>query len=364
MKFKVFILFFFCSITLFSQTNISGCVLDEKVHEPIPYVVVYTNSHSVLTDENGHYNLSVETSDSIYFQHLAYNFYAVSSNSLLPNNTVYLIPHTVELTDVVISPVDAQVLLTKAGQNLNKKLKKEDSRLYLFHVEESNSLGKGRELYALIDIAFNRTNKITRSYIWNSNLLYLDKNQDSKQDDFYGKIGFPIRIELFPTRQILGGRTFDKYIYSVHEVDSEHFILNLSPRHPNEKNYWYSQCTINKRDTTLEEFVSQSLSNVEDLTQQHIKNVNFTLTNQFYRAKIVQDEKTGDYHFKQIEHIGSIKVKTVDSNINVNFRSTSSVLDGYTVIQGMGKKKIKLSDYELFETDFPNTPGFWKQYVK
>jgi len=122
MRFNFFILFFFFSTVLFSQLKILGTVLDKETHEPIPFVVIYTNNpsnnRSTLTDEQGRYHLIVNPSDSVYFQHLAYKFYAVSSNGLLQNDTVNLIPHTVELTDVTISPIDAQSLLKKAGQNL------------------------------------------------------------------------------------------------------------------------------------------------------------------------------------------------------------------------------------------------------
>ena len=186
MRFHFFILFFFFSTALFSQTNISGIVLDEQTHEPIPYVVIYTNnqsnSRSILTDEQGRYHLIVNPFDSVYFQHLAYKFYAVSSNDLLQNGTVNLIPHTVELTDVSISPIDAQSLLKKAGQNLNKKLKEKDTRSYLFHVEESNTLGKERELYALIDVTFNRYNSIEKFYMWDYKLRPPIPSKENQQD--------------------------------------------------------------------------------------------------------------------------------------------------------------------------------------
>ena len=365
MKLKLLVSFALCPLALYSQSKISGTVLDKETHEPIPFVVIYTNNQSSVTDEQGRYHLMVERSDSIYFKHLAYNFYAVSSNDLLQNDTVNLIPHTVELTDVTISPIDALSLLKKAGQNLNKKLKEKDTRSYLFHVEESNTLGKERELYALIDVAFKGYNPFGKFYMWDYNLSQLDKVKTGSQESFYGKIRYPMIIRLFPFKSI-NPKSGD-FIYSIQDIDSNYFILKATPTHPNIKHYSYAIYTINKQDTVPVEITFQSVSDSEQFTRENFKDANYERTNVFSTYKIVKDRETGYYYFKEVINMGSFNVKTADSDYKIDFQTLASLCDKYPSNQINTKKKIgihfQLFDYALFETDFPNSPGFWKQYV-
>jgi len=309
--------------------------------------------------------LIVNPSDSVYFQHLAYKFYAVSSNSLLQNDTVNLIPHTVELADVTISPIDAQSLLKKAGQNLNKKLKEKDTRSYLFHVEESSTLGKERELYALIDVTFNRYNSIGKFYMWDFKLSQLDRIKGGSQADFYGKIEKTMKVSLFPFKSI-NPKSSD-FIYSVQDIDSNYFILKATPIHPNVKHYYYTVYTINKQDTVPVEITSLSLSDSEQFTRQNFKDVNYEFINLFSTLKIVKDKETGYYFFGEMKFIGSFNVKTVDSNYKVDFQTSASIVDKYKSNQVNINRKVgilfQLFDYSLFEVDFPSSPGFWKQYL-
>ena len=369
MKLKLLVFFALCPLALFSQSKISGTVLDKETHEPVPFVVIFTNNQSnnrsTLTDEQGHYHLIANQSDSVYFQHLAYNSYVVSSDDLLQNGTVNLIPHTVELTDVTISPTDALSLLKKAGQNLNKKLKEKDTHSYLFHVDESNTLRKERELYALIDVTFKEYNSLGKFYVWDYNLSQLDKVKTGSQEDFYGKVdGLP--IELFPFKSI--NPKSGNYIYSIQDIDSNYFILKATPTHPNVKYYRYAIYTINKQDTVPVEITSQSLSDSEQFTRESFKGADFEMINHFASIKIVRDEETGNYYFKEVMNMGSFNVQTTDSNFKVDFQTSAFVLNNNPINRGDKKenvrRRLQLHDRTLFETDFPNSPGFWKQYVK
>jgi len=370
MRIKLSTIFLVFPLFLFAQVKISGRVFDKETQEPIPFVAIYTNnqstnSQSTLTDEQGYFNLIINHSDSVYFQHLAYNFYAVPSSVLLQNSTVNLVPQAVELADVTISPIDAQSLLKKAGQNLIEKLKEKDTRSYLFHVEESNTIGKERELYALIDAAFNRYNPVGKFYMWNFNLYQLDKVKEGSQGDFYGKIAYPL-IRLFPFESI-NPKSGD-FIYSVQDIDSNYFMLKETPIHPDKKHYRYTIYKINKQDTVPIEITSQSLSDAEQFTRHDYKGTDLGIMTQFSTNKIVKDKETGYYYFQEVKNIGSINMKTNNSDFNVIFLSTASVLNNYSTTQGNAKKKIgflfQLFDKTLFETDFPNSSGFWKQYVK
>ena len=94
----------------------------------------------------------------------------------------------------------------------------------------------------------------------------------------------------------------------------------------------------------------------------------FTLFSQINISGIVLDKETGFYYFNELKRIGSFNVKTADSDYKVDFQTFTSIVDKYPSNQINAKKKVgflfQLFDRKLFEIDFPNSPGFWKQYVK
>jgi hypothetical protein len=62
-------------------------------------------------------------------------------------------------------------------------------------------------------------------------------------------------------------------------------------------------------------------------------------------------------------HLGTSKVGDT-SPYDVSFIETVSVLKEAPDIPISTKKKIKPRDYVLFESDFPNSPGFCKMILQ
>ncbi|GHT10442.1 hypothetical protein FACS189432_09340 [Bacteroidia bacterium] len=365
MKAKFLFLFLFCPLFLFSQTRISGQVFDKETKEPISGVVVYTQDRNriAMTDEEGRYILNVHSSEPVYFKQLAYDFLVTVSDILLHNPNVYLIRNVVELSEVVISPIRAENLINKALKNLALNLQKKEINSYLFHIEETTSIGGEREAFALVEAKRTKTSW-KKSIHWDFFLYQLDKIKTVNESSFYINKK-PIYAEFFPqefsVRSIL-----DNFICELYENEEEQLVIKASPKHPDKKNYRHYIYTINKQDTVLIEVTKQSYSNSAELTLIKVnKDTKWQITNQFSNIKFSQDKTSDLYYIKEIQHLGNFRViSDVDSSYDESFKSVAFVLDKNPVNQINTKKKIKPYDYILFESDFPNSHGFWKQYIK
>jgi hypothetical protein len=363
---KKFLLFLcFCPSLLFSQVRISGQVFDRKTREPISGVVVYTNNGNniTMTDNKGGYILDVHLSEPVYFRQLAYDFLTTISDTLLNNPNVYLIRNAVELSEVVVSPFHAEDLLNKAFRNLVLNLQKKEINSYLFHLEETTSSGGEREAFALMDVKRSKPSWKKRIY-WDFYLYQLDKIKTINDSSFYIKKK-PIWLELFPSIFFVRPNV-DDFIYELYENDAEQLVIKASPKHTDRKHHRYCLCTINKQDTVLIEHMAQSYPDSPELTLRKVnKDTKWQIINHFSDIKFLQDEASGLYYIKDGQHLlNSRVISDVDSSYNVSSKSIVFIADKNPVDQiNTEKKKIKPHDYVLFESDFPNSPGFWKQYM-
>jgi len=362
MKTKLSILFLLLAfpLFLFAQTKISGRVLDKETHEPISNVVVYTNvgTNITQTDNDGCYNLIVNQSESVYFKQLAYDFFTCSSDSLLLNPNIYLTQNIIHLNEVVISPENAQTLLNKAIRNLYARLQKNKAKFYILHIEEATDTGGDREAYASVKAELTDINKKNGKLDWNINLVQLDK-KTTMEDRFRPKKLHIARPEFFPQDMAVNSE-LNKYICKFYENEDEQIIIKTSPKHLDKEHYRYRLYTINKQDTILTEYISQSFPNSQEITTQKFLSISYQILDHFSSLKFAQDESTDSYYLKEVQNIGTVKM-TIKSLATVfTFKINSKEISLNPV---NSTKKIKPYDYELFEADFPNTPCFWKQYI-
>ena len=359
MKTELSILFFVLPLFLFSQTKISGRVLDKDTQEPIPNVVVCTNigNNITMTDDEGHYNLIVKQSEPVYFRQLAYNFFTCLSDTLLLNPNVYLTRNIIPLNEVVISPENAQILLNTAIRNLYTRLQKNKTKFYLYHIEETTDTGGNREAYASIGTELSSINIKKGTLNWNINLVQLDK-KTTLDDSFRPKKLLIMQIELFPQKMSINSK-LNSYVYSFYENNDDQIIIKAIPKKFDKKHYRYYLYTIDKQDTILTEYISQSFPNSPEITTQKILNLNRHVLNHFSRLKFVQDELSDSYYLKEIQNTGTVKMDINPVTCVFSFKINSKeILLNPNAINSA--KEIKPYDYELFDIDFPNTPGFWK----
>lgn len=99
----IFLLFLCVSTTMFSQQI---TVFDAETGKVIEAVAVFNEdkSKSGITDENGKIDLSIFSSEVIYFSHVSYaEFSSKKSIILLNDNSVYLSKESEQLDEVVVS---------------------------------------------------------------------------------------------------------------------------------------------------------------------------------------------------------------------------------------------------------------------
>jgi hypothetical protein len=361
MKKILLILFFFLPLSLFAQFKISGLVLDVETREPVSDVVVYTEAGNkmTLTDNEGKYNLIVNQSETVYFRQLAYNFMVKRADSLLLNSNVYLTRNTISLNEVVISVENAQILLQKSFQNLFVHLQKNKTKSYLYHIEETTDTGGAREAYASINAGLSNINGKKGTMEWNINLTQLDKKV-TLESSFHPKKLRIMQVELFPQETLYP--ELDNYKCEFYEDNDDRLIIKTSPKSLDKKHYRYFLYTINTQDTILTECIAQSFSNSSKLTTQKFLSLTRQMINHYSRLKFTQDESDNLYYLKEVQNIGMTKMSIKSSICLFSFKVNAKEISTIPVT-GSGKK-IKPFDYVLFETDFPNTPGFWKQLQK
>ncbi|GAP73376.1 hypothetical protein SAMD00024442_81_6 [Candidatus Symbiothrix dinenymphae] len=354
MKAKITILVLLCPIYLVSQEKISGQVLDKETLKPVSGVVVHTNSGNTMTmtNDKGYYTLDVHSSEVVYFRHLAYDFFETTPDALLNNSAIYLTLNAVELSEVVVSPIHAEQLLNHALQNLRLKLQKE-ATFYLLHIDNTTTIGGERKAYAIIKANRSRLNHKHNLY-WKFDLIQLDKISTLNESSFK-----PVRIEFFPYKYAL--RSQKNCTYELYETKENQWVIKVSPKHLNKRYYRYALYTINKQDTMLIESVQQSYSNADELTKVKVRNNKVQMINYFSRITFAQDEATDFYYLKTLDVLGNIRISGISSYDEL-FNMSSKMINDITTAKAA--KKINAQDYNLFKSNFPNSPGFWKKYIQ
>ena len=361
MKIKFLILFFVFPLFLFAQTKISGRVFDKDTHKPVSNVVIYTNAGNkiTMTDDDGQYNLIVNQSEPVYFKQLGYDFFTGLSDSLLLNPDVYLSRNIVNLNEVVISPENAQTLLNKAIQNLFARHQKNKTKYHLCHIEETTDTGGYREAYVSIESVLSNVNSKKRKLDWNINLVQLDR-KTILEDSFRPKKSRVVRIAFFPEEMNIISESND-YIYESYEDDNDQLIIKVSPKRLDKKHYRYDLYTIDKQDTILTDYIGQSFPNSSEITTQKFLSLTRQTLNHFSRLKFVQDELLDSYYLKELQHTGAVKMSMNDFACVHSYKISSKEI---LINPTHSTTKIKPFTYVLFENDFPNSPDFWKQFVK
>jgi len=115
LKKKVFYSFFIISISLFSQNQKSGIVLDIENLEPIEFVTIYNNYDNTITNENGKF-FFFSAGDSITFSKLGYKKFKADFNTL--PDTILLAKKLIELEGVTLVQTDS--LWGKLKKNISK----------------------------------------------------------------------------------------------------------------------------------------------------------------------------------------------------------------------------------------------------
>jgi hypothetical protein len=362
MKILFFLLFALSSLFVCSQTKINGRVFDKEPQKPVSGVIIYSGEYRNITmsDEDGNYYLEANAGDTVHFTHLAYKPVSSDADILIKNPDVYLTPYIVELNEVVVSPIQVESFLKKAFNNLLNRYLKNESISYLLNIESNTSSGGARELYALLNVSRVHNNYKQKVYL-NTYLAELDIVESMNNSDFFIK-NILVYTEFFPSNF---GVDIDlkNYHYQLSEnSDGSEIIIKVIPKNPGRKRYRYTLYTVNRSDTVLVEYTGQSFSNAQDLTAYKIKGVPYQVLSHHSYVKFKRTDDSQAYYIEKCQNISTRKIGS-DPSYTVLSKATTFKIDKANNPQPESKK-INTSDYQLFESNFPQTPGFWKQYIK
>jgi hypothetical protein len=351
------------SLLLFSQTKISGQVVDKQTDQPVPYVIIYTadNKAITMTDDDGRFNLDVNPSEPVYFKQLAYDFFTALSDSIINTPKIYLTKHVIELNEVVVSPDYARNLLQKDCRNTDMRTLRKKAIPYLFHFEGLTSTGGELEMYALIDVALNKVDKKKKDlwkYNWKFHLIQMDKIKEIEEKESFAK-KIPFFMPLFPMTIALRS----DYMCEIQERNGDTITIKIFPLRPDKFNCRYSVHTINMQDTTLIESTTQSLPDIANLTNVESEKIQTQILTSSIVTKYIRDESTGLYHYQDVHIFFKIRVREKDS-YTIYRKISAHQVSKFENLNGVKKRKILPEEFSLFRAIFPNSPGFWKKYVE
>jgi hypothetical protein len=368
MNTRLLLLFIFSPVFVFSQTKITGKVIDKETQKPVSDVIVHSSSKISITNDKGEYDFEINKSEPVYFRHLSYNQFKIQSDLLQNNGIVYLVPNVTELGEVVISPDRSKYLLNRAIHNLFVNFQKEKTTAYyLTHVEENTTKGGEREVYALLETLLDKVNDKKESFNWDVRLTQLDRIKNTGKNDFIvERKNFSIQF-FFDNLKFSSNKTkkdtADFFIGEVYDENSDYVIIKVHPQYPDKKHYHYFLYTINKQDTVLTESITQSYSNSSELTTKKAMG-SYNVYNHFHKYKFSKNA-SGLYYLEQFQHFSHNNIMT-DTPYEAIFKVLTHAVENISPdeVKKKNKERIYVTySYFLYQSKLPDSPGFWKKYV-
>jgi hypothetical protein len=128
---RLFLLFFLFTLSLQAQMQLNGIIKDSDTKKPLPFATITTEKvFSTISDVDGKFNflLSMQP-ESITISYVGYESKTISLAGINSFFTIYLVPKTAELKEIVISNINpanalmAKVIRDKDANNPQKKLR-------------------------------------------------------------------------------------------------------------------------------------------------------------------------------------------------------------------------------------------------
>lgn len=102
-------------------TEIKGIVRDSANNGPIAFTNIYlknNNSIGTISNQEGYFNLKIEDADTIIFSYIGYNSTSICSTKLKNFVEIKLTKKPIELSEVVVKPIDGISIMNKVSSNL------------------------------------------------------------------------------------------------------------------------------------------------------------------------------------------------------------------------------------------------------
>jgi len=138
---RLFLLFFFFTLSLQAQFQFSGIVKDNETRKPLPFATIKTgNGFSAITDVNGKFNFVVNSQpESLTISYVGYQTRSVTAPEMKSFLSIYLQPEIASLKKIAISNVNgANALIKKVIEQ--KKNNNPQEKLHSFQFKSYNKL--------------------------------------------------------------------------------------------------------------------------------------------------------------------------------------------------------------------------------
>ncbi|MBK5721178.1 carboxypeptidase-like regulatory domain-containing protein [Dysgonomonas sp. Marseille-P4677] len=257
----------FIPLSALAQTAIHGTVIDKDTNQPVSDVIVQygaTSRDYVYTDTNGKFSIRGNSEDIIYFQCIGFKTKSVLKTVLQQQPTVALELNPVSLNPVVISPYDADMLLSEVMLNTKEKLVTDQPIGYLLHFLQMKSTD-------------SLQNEIYLKYTTTLSQKQLKKDLKKERVPYIYNIIDIRRLQktVTPTSELYGAEYHASYLFTFgksennettrsYSSDSSLIILQIEPL--KDKDGWASgEVRINKDDMTISSIEIESVDSILDL---------------------------------------------------------------------------------------------------
>jgi hypothetical protein len=282
----------------------------------------------------------------------------------------YLTPNVNELDEVVISPDRNKYLLNRAIDNLFANFQKEKTKAYyLTHVEENTTKGGEREVYALLETILDKVRNDKKQFFeWDLKLVQLDGIKNTGKDDFIVN-GRKITTKFFYENISFSSKIIKKdtvnFLSEMYDENNDYWVIKVYPQYPNKRYYHYFLYTINKMDTILTDIINQSCVNSNELTTKTKGGFSYNISNHFNKYKFSKNA-SGLYYLEQFQYLVDFKIIN-DTPCAMTLKGLTYTVENVSPDEFKNEKKKRLwipYSYYLYYNKLPDSPGFWKKYLK
>ncbi|MDR0834231.1 MAG: carboxypeptidase-like regulatory domain-containing protein [Candidatus Symbiothrix sp.] len=363
-------LFFFFLLAIsfesFSQSLISGRVVDSETKEPVESVYIQNRNrpeNSALSDENGFFSIVTILSDTLDFYRVSYIF---DSYVCKEDKFIYmgLEPKENNLPEIIITYEKANRILQKAIYNLKANYVHRPL-IYLWHGIEKDKKNKdSKESYALYSAELGKMNPHKNEMPFDFRLIELNHLiNDVQTSKILEEEQFPMLFHSIPTT-LESVVKFDNVFKINNDNDSLIFIKAVSEQ--SNTTYGSVEFIVNKSDTVLLciNFNIVNKGKREYTKAKFLGIVLWELALEEMNVSVLIGKKGNAYYFDKIKSKYLFSFIVDKKEELIEFENTAIFLNDSKINTKKGYKKLKGYTTQLYKSEATTTNRFWEKFFK
>ena len=261
------IILLFISLNTFSQTSVSGIVLDQD-ETPIDGVVIQYGDFQQdygLSDKDGKFIIPEKHKTIIHIMSIGYKTKSMLVSDIRKNNVIILESAPIELSPIEVTPTDANKILSQAIYNTKAHLLTKTNIEYLLHLKqvETNSQEE-QEFYVKYLSCLNKNEPKKKGIPYKFKMMEWDiikKLPEKGSSEILSKNIFNIEYHLI---KIDGYYFKDNYKVIVADSPENLIILSAKPKEGKFKDCISFKFYISQDDTTFVSWdIDENYRNIE-----------------------------------------------------------------------------------------------------